>query len=60
MLFYLEINKLVIKMTSYFHFRNILGQVTFKNLKINLNYKYIESIIESIISEDYQLRQAAH
>lgn len=59
MLFYLEINKLVIKMT-YFHFRNRLGQVTFKNLKINLNYKYIESIIESIISEDYQLRRAAH
>lgn len=59
MLFYLEINKLVIKMT-YFHFRNSLGQVTFKNLKINLYYKYIESIIESIISEDYQLRRAAH
>lgn len=55
MLFYLEINKLVIKMT-YFHFWNSLGQVTFKNLKINLNYKYIESII----SEDYQLRRAAH
>lgn len=55
MLFYLQINKLVIKMT-YFHFRNSLGQVTFKNLKINLNYKYIESII----SEDYQLRRAAH
>lgn len=49
MLFYLEINKLVIKMT-YFPFRNSLGQVTFKNLKIKLNYKYIESIIESVIS----------
>lgn len=59
MLFYLEINKLVIKMT-YFPFRNSLGQVTFKNLKIKLNYKYIESIIESVISEDYQLRRAAH